>query len=77
MTAVFSGLYTTLFICDNFGISRATVTVDSEGRLIETQEVYEGEKNVPSVTTRFIEGGKLITTEQAGDVVSKRVFTRA
>lgn len=55
----------------------ATVTVDTDGKLVETQESHESEpKNVPSVTTRFIDNGKLIVTEQAGDVVARRTFTR-
>ncbi|KAI6182137.1 hypothetical protein M3Y97_00347700 [Aphelenchoides bicaudatus] len=56
----------------------ATYTVDQDGKLVEVQEVHESQpKNVPSVVKRWIENGKLYTTEECGNVVAKRTFTRA
>jgi hypothetical protein len=54
----------------------ATMTVDQDGKLVETQEVMQGEKNIPSVTRRWVENNKLYITEESDGVVAKRTFTR-
>ncbi|KAI6179656.1 Cytosolic fatty-acid binding domain and Calycin-like domain and Calycin domain-containing protein [Aphelenchoides besseyi] len=53
----------------------ATYT-DEDGVLVEKQESLEGEKTVPAVTRRWVEGDKLLMTEEANGVVAKRSFTR-
>ncbi|KAI6182135.1 FABP domain-containing protein [Aphelenchoides bicaudatus] len=52
------------------------VTLSDDGRIVETQENIEGNNDVPSVITRFVEGGKLVAESQANNVKATRLYVR-
>ncbi|KAI6179657.1 FABP domain-containing protein [Aphelenchoides besseyi] len=54
-----------------------TTTIEPDGTQTDVQERHEKEpKNIPSITKRYVENGKLIIVEECDGVISRRVFTR-